>query len=459
MNIYLHVEITTRELDSKLLLATIAASRGHKVIVANKPMLMLGVRNKFLQAGIFHTKSLTPSNSKLDRHQYLVDRGFVITSIDEEGGLIDHGYEPFARQRYSSETLAQAAAVFAWGPEDADTLRLVYPEHATKIHTSGSPRADLWRSKFQPFWVKPEGAPQRPFLLVASNMGMPVRPFHEIIRSEREAGYFQRNPDIFSLRFNRGAENFRLTHAFIQAIEHLSKHSNGFDIVLRPHPVEDVEAWRVFLHSIPNVHVVREGSITAWVNHAFAVMHNSCTTALEATVSGKPIITYLPFEQAYARELPNELGHRVKTLDDLSNVANSLFEATTKAQAQPELPLPACVAKKVLVDEHVLAAQKMVAVWEGLNTPKLSQSNHWGRFERHIKLHALKRKVKGVLRDVLGANYPPESVNHKFPPMDEQDICRRVERLQKVLGITEPLECKLLAERVVRITKKTNLHG
>ena len=35
MNIYLHVEISVRELDSKLLIATIAAARGHQVIVSD----------------------------------------------------------------------------------------------------------------------------------------------------------------------------------------------------------------------------------------------------------------------------------------------------------------------------------------------------------------------------------------------------------------------------------------
>ena len=35
MNIYLHVETTIRELDSKLLLATLAASRGHEVIISD----------------------------------------------------------------------------------------------------------------------------------------------------------------------------------------------------------------------------------------------------------------------------------------------------------------------------------------------------------------------------------------------------------------------------------------
>ena len=34
MNIYIHVEVSARELDSKLLLATLAAERGHEVIVS-----------------------------------------------------------------------------------------------------------------------------------------------------------------------------------------------------------------------------------------------------------------------------------------------------------------------------------------------------------------------------------------------------------------------------------------
>ena len=35
MNIYLNVEISSRELDSKLLLAVIAASKGHQVVISD----------------------------------------------------------------------------------------------------------------------------------------------------------------------------------------------------------------------------------------------------------------------------------------------------------------------------------------------------------------------------------------------------------------------------------------
>ena len=35
-------------------------------------------------SGIFHAKSLTPSTSKINRHQEIIDKNFIITSIDED---------------------------------------------------------------------------------------------------------------------------------------------------------------------------------------------------------------------------------------------------------------------------------------------------------------------------------------------------------------------------------------
>ena len=73
--------------------------------------------------GIFHTKSLTPGEDKIQRHKELIDRGYMITSIDEEGNLNEHGYQTFAKQRYSNKTIEQASAVFGWGSEDVESLR------------------------------------------------------------------------------------------------------------------------------------------------------------------------------------------------------------------------------------------------------------------------------------------------------------------------------------------------
>ena len=42
-------------------------------------------------------------------------------------------------------------------------------------------------------------------------------------------------------------------------------------------------------------------------------MHNSCTTALEATITKKPVVTYILSGQKYSPQLANELGYRVKS--------------------------------------------------------------------------------------------------------------------------------------------------
>ena len=133
MNLYLHVEVSVRELDSKLLLATLAASRGHNIIVSDLSGIIRGLRFKALSPGIFHTKSLAPTYNRLKLHESLIEKGFKITSIDEEGCLAEYGYNTFANIRYSKKTVEQASAIFGWGSEDTDTLKQIYSESSKKF--------------------------------------------------------------------------------------------------------------------------------------------------------------------------------------------------------------------------------------------------------------------------------------------------------------------------------------
>ena len=126
--------------------------------------------------------------------------------------------------------------------------------------------------------------------------------------------------------FGVTAENYLTTYEFIKAIKYLSKHSNGYDIVLRPKPIEDIKIWKTYLEGVNNVHVIREDPISASVNTAFAVMHSGCTTAFEATISQKPVISYDPYSRKYGNELPNKLGSRVENLEDLFNEVKKNFK-------------------------------------------------------------------------------------------------------------------------------------
>ncbi len=456
MNIYLHVEISSRELDSKLLLATLAASRGHKVIVSDLAGILKGINKGVLAAGIFHTKSLTPSKDKINRHKKMVEKGFMVTSIDEEGNLNEEGYLSFAKQRYSEQTINQSSAVFGWGSEDVDTLKQVYSRHSKKIFKTGSPRADLWKDKFVEYWDIPPSITKKPYLLIASNLGYAnnIKTFKELIKFESEIGRFDRDSDLLKKRINETAEDYSKIYEYIRAIKFLSVNNLGYDIILRPHPSEDIETWEIFLKDIPNVHVIRKGPINAWVHNSFAVMHNSCTTAIEATVSKKPVITYIPFEQKYASQLANKLGHRVKSLDELLKKVNNVFE-TRENNNQNELgnSLPDILLKKLYLDDE-LAAEKMVKVWEKIENNRLSNSSNFRKFEFLLMYENFKIMIKNTIKSFFPKNFNSNQRNPKFSSLNKNDIENRVNRLKIILNIKEKLECKLLSEKTILIKRK-----
>ena len=164
MNIYLHVEISSRELESKIL-AALAVEKGHNVVISELNLFKAALDKKLIPKGIFHAKSLTPNINLIARHQQMIDDGFLITSIDEEGGILDYEYDEFAKNRYSDKTLKQSSAVFCWGSEDINTLKKIYPKHVSKIHKTGSPRVDLWKSQFSRIFDLPPIDTSKPFIL------------------------------------------------------------------------------------------------------------------------------------------------------------------------------------------------------------------------------------------------------------------------------------------------------
>ena len=453
MNIYLHVETSFRELDSKLLLAVLAAAKGHQVIVSRLVEIIHGLKNDVLAPGIFHTKSLTPDNIKMERHQKIIDKGSKVTSFDEESGFFNENYDQFAVDRYSDLTIEQSSAAFGWGSEDTNTLKRIYSKNSDKIHKTGSPRMDLWKSYFLDYWVDPKGMPKKPFLLIASNIFCTqTRMFHEFYKFYKDAGYFQRNPNLFKDLFYSTAEDYKKLYAFIDAIKYLAKNNNGYDIVLRPHPRDNIEAWKIFLEGVRNVHIIRQDSITAWVKNTFAVMHNGCTTALEATISGKPVLTYSPFKTEYDGKLFNTLGYNLKSKEELLIKANELFKfEKIKEQKKKEVQISELISKKLYIDDNELAAEKILKVWESLEDKSLSKSNNWTKFYWLLKIMNLKGALHKIATKLFPNKFKSAKENNKFPSLDESEICERVSRLRHILKIEKKIECKLLSDRTILI--------
>ncbi len=453
MNIYLHLEVVARELDYKLMLAVLAASRGHEVIISDQEYILKGLKRKLLNPGIFHTKSLTPGKIKILKHSKIINSGCKITSIDEEGGLVDYGYDRMAKGRYSKKTIEQASAVFTWGPEDFKALKKYYPNQMNKIYMTGSPRVDLWRPNLSDYWGKKIKNFNKPFLLVPSNFGagITVQSFYERIVIRKRGGYLDREPEKLMELVKRESEQIKLIGYFIDAIKYLSHQNKNYHIILRPHPQESLEAWKLLLEKIPNVSVIADDGVSLWIKNAFAILHNGCTTALEASFFNKPIITYSPFKANFSRELANDLGQKVSSLQELSKKINYLFFNDLKKRKLKKFnrPLPKILVKKIFVDEKETSSKKILKIWENIANENLSKSNNWFLFKLSLKI----MKLNGALHRFIKKDTKTNK-KFKFPPFEREKIFIKVEKLRKILKIKQQLNCEFLSDRTLLIKKK-----
>ena len=126
MNIYIHVESASRELDSKLLLGILAASKGHHVMISNLSDFIRSMKLRLLEPGIFHTKSLSHGPRKTNFHKDLKKKNFLITVHDQEHGVINkstYSDKFHTTTRIQEEDLKSCSAYFCWGKFDFRHLK------------------------------------------------------------------------------------------------------------------------------------------------------------------------------------------------------------------------------------------------------------------------------------------------------------------------------------------------
>lgn len=453
MNIYIQLEIKVRDLEGRLLLALEAASRGHEVLLGPISDLKMLVRYGGLRPGIFHTKSLTPIERNLDRYQELRRREFVLSSQDEESGLLFESYDSFAQKRFSDASLESANFAFCWGAHDRSSLHRTFERHAGKIISTGNPRVDLWRRDMNRFYGhRSSYLPKSDYVLVSSNLTLAnsIERSWNILARQRGTYYPVDDEAFETRRFERHAYQERLFARFVAAVRRISKAHPTKTVVVRPHPIEDIGAWDSMVGSLPNVRVSREGGISEWVREAKAVIHNACTTAYEATVCGTPVISFRPLPSEFDNYVPNRLGALASTGEELEERVADAFAGKSYNE------LTSAETRGLIYDrfdalEGPLAVERIVDHWQTIDGPELSRSNAWpvlvacvyANYGRVLYKRTSHRTADDGGRGALAAN--------KFAPIGEDELRRLVLRSVNAIPRYSGLRVSRLSSRLVLV--------
>ena len=452
MNVYILTEITKRELDSNLLLSILAAEENGEVLISNMSNLEYLNKKKLLKSGILHTKSLVHDKRKQDFHLSLVKNNILITSLDEENGLVKKNLKNFAERRFSEEALKLADKVFCWGRDDLEMLKKKYAEYEEKFILSGAPRTDMWSKKFISYWKdENETKETKDTVLISTNFGLVNGQYtmEEILKREKKAGYFDRCKESKNEMLQIYENSKLLIVAFEKLINFLSKEFPNIEFHVRPHPREKISTWKKMIKERSNVNISNEGNINSNLCKAKILLHNNCTTAFQASMYELPIISYSPLEDETDNEsIANHLGTILKTEVEVKKYIEEIID---KKEIIPK-NRKKILERKLYIPKDVLCTKNIINTWKNLMIDKYNKNN-WNLIILNIRIYNFYVGLKKFIFQLFYSNKNVK-IDEKFEKIDTKKIENKIHKFKKILNINSNFSVIKIANRAFLIKKK-----
>ncbi len=451
------VESQVRELDAKLLLACEAAERGFPVVIGSRAYIHFLV--PFLAPGVYVAKSMRSLSDVM--FSVLRDLGHDIVAWDEEA-LVRFASPEYYSWRYSTATFDRISHLFAWGLDDAEWFTGYHGYRGTPIHVTGNPRIDLLRREVREYFRSDAEALRErfgDFVLVNTNFSF-VNNFVPRLNLVQPAASGKGR--TVSARTGRGlSQEFALGMAahqqaiFERFVELMPRFSEWFperSIVLRPHPSENHEAWRAILRDCPNIHVLHEGNVVPWLMASRVLLHNGCTTAVEAAVLETPAVAYQPVSSSrHDYQLPNSLSHAAFNMQEVR-------DKTAQILAGHLGPVDEVVRRRLFA-RHLTGTDGPLAVTRCVDV--LEQAGYAsGLRSARLTPRFLAAWVKANARtlhkriNMLRPDHPNNAAYHahRFPQISSDEINARIRRFGRLFGRFEKVRAEMLSRHIFRVT-------
>jgi len=458
------VENQVRELDSKLLLACVAVRRGFTCIVGSHRKIDLGIAS--LPRSLYLCKSFTGRNLAMFRIMHRL--GHRIVSWDEEA-LVHLPAEMYFSRRLSPSSLRYVSHLFAWGDDNASLWRS-YPQMPPDkpIHVTGNPRGDLLRPEIRSVYESDAGRLRSTYgniVLVNTNFNHvnAFFPHQNLFSPAKDEGGAARIGKAGRGMSREFAEALRchkqvIFEHFQAIIPVLEAWFPECTVVVRPHPTENPHVYRRIAARCERVKVVNEGNVVPWLMAASALVHNGCTTAVEAYGMRVPAISYRPcIDDEIDRgfyHVPNRLSYQCFSEAEVRDVLGKILRG--------ELAAPGDAEREVLLHRYLgaqvgpLACERMVDVLEGIAGAH-SGLPRPALLRRSVGVGQARgrRIVKWVKRYLPGSHAPPEFHCHRYPGIGLGEVRERIGRFQRALGDSTELTTERVADQVFRISSRT----
>ena len=456
-NIYIHYEFYKREFISNLLLAVIASKKNFKIYLGTNDVFKILHEKKLISPGIFHTKSLTHGSQKADFHKSLKKSNFLLTSIDQEHGVIDSGSfdDLFIKPRIHKDDLRLCSAYFCWGNFDYKHLRKKFKDKV--FYLTGSPRVDLWKTKFDNIWKNSQI--KKKYILFVSNFSFPNNfySFKDIIERKQSENYYKRSPNLKKEEIAYYNYQTKSMKKFIKLIINFSKKFPNETIVVRPHPTEKKEVWEKVLKNCQNVLIKPDGDLSSYIRNAKCVVQDGCTSAMESYISNIPVINFVPIKTNH-----HSFGQFIKKISINIDTEKKFFKLIKSKKYKILKDKKHLVNNRMIYLNQKLSANKIVDIWNNFFSNKQSFQNSDNKFTNNnfkitsylFILQNLRFVITNTVLFLKGEWFLKKLIDHKNQRLDIEDINRKIDKLTKSIKVKNNINVSKLGKDLILITSK-----
>jgi surface carbohydrate biosynthesis protein len=461
LQLLIPVENQVREFDAKLLLACIAAKRGFSSIIGSRREMEFRIAS--FPRSLYISKSMTIRSALLFKAAHKV--GHNIVAWDEEA-LVHLPPETYFSDRLSPASIRYVSHLLAWGQDNADLWRQ-YPNlpNGIPIHLTGNPRVDMLRPEMRPFFSEDVEKIRRTygsFILINTNFNHvnAFSPEMNIFKPVKKPGAtpkFGRGARGMSREFAEGLRDHKqaVFQDFQKLVPELDRSFPEYTIIVRPHPTENQEIYRNIAAQCKGVEVTNEGNVVPWILASKAVIHNCCTTGLEAYVMGVPAISYRAtvndfYDLGFYR-LPNLLSHQCFDFDEL--------HATLKDILAGKLGPADGAEREELINLHMvaldgpLACERIVDTCEQILNGKADLREPAWRYRLNRWYIAKGLGFVNRYKSHLPGEFnKPAFQRHRYPGISIEELRARLSRFQHILGYSEELKVEEISDQIFRIS-------
>jgi hypothetical protein len=242
---------------------------------------------------------------------------------------------------------------------------------------------------------------------------------------------------------------------FKTLIPALEKEFPEYNIVVRPHPTENQKIYHEIAARCQRVRITNEGNVVPWLMAAKALVHNGCTTGVEAFAMGVPAISYRvtineDIDDGFYR-LPNKLSHQCFDFEHLKTTLHKILAGEIGVDDGDERN--ALFAHYMSAQNGLLASERMVDVLEKIteNRSKLPPPPSYNRLAGWTLSNG-RRAIKWVKTFLPGTHAPPEFHRHRFPGISLDELRRRISLFQEVLNDSTVIKAEQMYDQVFRIS-------